>query len=461
MKHILIYTLFSLILLSSCAPEIEEQKMMYEEEVYMNISTRSLDPSMTQVRIIVTNTSSGQVLINKYPAQPESSGEYKLPVQTGLLNFYVVLNEPSSLTPELSAIKLNSDLPSLLLNRTELPVFEAIGNSTVQTNLPAFGWTKALIRASSGTIKYGEASIDGGSTWTKSLHIRLERVATKISLALRKKTTVDSDKVTIKKITAVNVPQYEYLLPKVYESQEFDLPLVYNTPLELTNNADSYTKAFTDCIMPEYIPADPTDENMALCLKIEADYNQKSVIYHIPVRENINLKNYSLKRNNHYLIRATIATEGEVLHIPEIKYQVADWSDTSIESEFIEENAITFSQRWETGTPVNGTEVRIENNGQVDFYFTLSHPKGGSWAATLTNTIDFMFDDTDGAVSGGSTREGYEYKIRIKPRREIQFKEAKTEFYITVNNGNGNTELNLPNQSVGTTSRYTIIQKPN
>jgi len=442
---------------------MEDKGSMPGEEVYMNLSTRSLDPSMTEVRILVTDDLSGQVLINEYPAQPAgSSGEYKLSVRTGLLNFYVILNEPAALTPKLSGIKHNSAIAALILNTADLPNDEPIDDSTTQTNLPAMGWAKAMIRATSETSGYGEASVDGGSTWSNAINMSLERMAAKITFALRKKSSSDSDVITINKVSLTHVPQYEYLLPKAYQSAEFDSPVLYNASgLQFSSNTENYTEVFADYIIPEYLPMNPANEETALCLKIEARYNQKNVVYHLPVRKDLGVEEYSIQRNQHYIIKATMATEGETVYIPEVKYQVADWSENIIESEFLEESAITFSRHWGADTDLTDTDVRIENNSTADFYFTLSQPLNCSWTATLTNPIDFMFDLTDGAVSDGTAREGYEYKIRIKPRREIQLNGVKTEFYITVNNGAGNVELNLPSEPVGTKSRYTIIQTPN
>jgi len=437
------------------------EQVVHEEKVYMNISTHTLDPLMTQVRILVTDAQSGQVIINQYPIEPEPTGDYKLSVRTGELNFYVFLNEPSSLTPKLSDIQHNSAIPSLMIEWKELPNNEPNDSSTKETNLPSFAWTKAIVRASGGTVKYGEASTDGGTTWVNNLNISLERLATKVSLALRNNIPGNTEGMTINKVSAMHVPDYAFLLPKTYASTHFDSQIIYDSSLILSNNTSNYYKVFTDFIMPEYIFSNSSDKDMAVCLEIEAEYNNKKVKYYIPVRADLDVEDYTLKRNNHYLIKATITTEGETIYIPEVKYQVAEWSDANIESEFFEESAITFSRRWEAGTNINGTDIRVNNNDYIDFYFTLSHPKGATWAATLTNSIDFMFDTTDGAVSNGLSREGKEYKIRIKPRRETELNGIKTEFYITVNNGAGNVELNLPNQSAGTKSRYTIIQTPN
>ncbi|NDV59334.1 hypothetical protein [Bacteroides sp. 519] len=456
-RILILYTISLMILFSSCA---EEEVQGRYEEVYMNIATRSLDPTMTEVRIIATDALSGQVLINEYLAQREASGDYKLSVRTGQLNFYVVLNEPSALTPKLSAIQHHSAISSLILNSEDLPVAEPVDDSTTQTNLPAIGWTRALIRAASEGNKYGEASVDGGVNWNNSVTISLERMAAKVTFAVRKNTPVANDEITINKISITNVPQYEYLIPKAYNSQQFDTPLVYDSPLKLSANQSAYTRLLESYIIPEYLLTNVADKDMALSLKLEAEYKQRKVLYYIPIRENLDLEDYTIKRNNHYIIKATIVTEGETIYIPEINYQVAEWLDAGTETEFLEETAITFSRHWETNTNINGTDIRIDSDGYAEFYFTLLRPKGCTWTATLTNNIDFIFDNTHEAVSGGIARDGYEYKIRIKPRRETQLNDIKTEFYITVNNGINNVELNLPNQSTGTKSRYTIIQTP-
>lgn len=451
-----------LLVLASCVHEdfTPPANQPAGDEVLMNVSSRGLDPSMTRVRIIVAHALTGEILTNQYPIQPQADGGYRLTVPAGQLDFYMLLNEPDGLTPELNDISRQADLKKLKLDAALLPATDDT-NDTKETNLPAFAWTKAIVRASSGTIKYGEASIDGGITWSNNLSISLERLATKVSLALRNNIPGNNQPMTINKVSVMHVPDYEFLLPQTYASTHFDSQIIHDNPLNISNNTSHYYKVFTDFIMPEYIFSNPSDKDMAVCLEIEAEYNNKTVKYYIPVRGNLDVEDYTLKRNNHYLIKATITSVGETIYIPEVKYQVAEWSDVNIESEFFEESAITFSQHWGADTNINGTDIHVNNNDYVEFFFTLSHPKGATWAATLTNSIDFMFDTTDGAVSNGTTREGKEYKIRIKPRRETELNGVKTEFYITVNNGVGNVELNLPNQSGETKSRYTIIQTPN
>jgi len=461
MKRILIYAVFFMIAFSSCV--VEEQEERTYEEVYINLSTRTLDPSLTDVRIIVTDNLSGAVLINQYPAQRESSGDYKLTVRTGELNFYIILNETSRLTTDLNNVKTNSAIKKLILNRDEIPATETTDNSTTRTNLPAVGYVKALIRPSAIEKKSGEASIDGGSTWNSMLTINVERLASKITLYLRKQTPANTDAITIKSVTAVNSPQYSYILPQPYLASGFNTEPLFNGSLSgnisFPANDETYTPAVLNLLLPEYIPADITDKNKALTLKIDGTYNNIKTEYIIPVRGNLDVDDYSLKRNNHYIVYTTISSKGDLTYIPEVQYQVAGWNEAGINPEFVGKNTIKFSRDWAPDTNFeNNTTIRIDGNGYAEFYFDLTNPEGSKWTATLTNPFDFMFDDLDGAVSSGVARNG-QYKIRIKPRRETQLNNIRTEFYITVMYPGGQAELNLPDEVVGS-KRYTIIQTP-
>jgi len=177
------------------------------------------------------------------------------------------------------------------------------------------------------------------------------------------------------------------------------------------------------------------------------------------VRGDLKVEDYSLQRNKHYLVMATIRSEGEIVYMPDVRYRVLDWEDAT--GGFDIGKSITFDSRWAPGTPYSGNNVAVYNHGILEYKFTLTRPAGAVWSAVLTNPFDFEFDYSGDAVSNGVTAEAVERTIRIRPRRETSQNGIRTEFYITVKNGTQFVELDLPNDLVGGGNRYVITQIPN
>lgn len=466
MKRILIYIMcIQLLWLPSCSTE-EVIHDISNMAVDMNISTRSLDPAV-KLRIIVAEKRNNKIIINTYPASADpSDGEYKIRLQTGEYYFYLLANEPERLTPFLSQITNRSQLSGLDIRANELPEEELpLGNSLSATNIPSLGMRAAVVRAKSGSENIGEISSDNGNSWSNTLEVGLERLAIKLSFYLRKLTPNANDNLIIRNVSLINIPGYGHILNESYRGTNFQTlsPCEEMSGFLFSSNSNNYQGFFDGLILPEYIMSDPTNGDMAITVKIEATYNGKNVLYHVPIRKSLQEANYSLKRNLHYIIPTTITTQGEVIYIPEVSYQVANWDDAIDDPSFIEAHTIRFTANWAGGTNIDipAREVHVGNGKYVEYHFTLAQPSTASWTAVLTNPIDFMFDDSNGAVSHGRTKEGETYIIRIKPRRETSLNDIKTEFFITVNNGVGNVELNLPESHVGTGNRYTIIQIPN
>ena len=461
MKRILIYTVCFLgVFSSSCT--LEEVEVPSGDMVSVNLSTRSLDPSIP-VRILVVNSADGSVALNRYPATADSdSKEYKIKLPAGKYHFYLMGNEPARLTNTLNNITRQSQLSELNIQAEELPPAESPANpSTTLSNIPILGMATGTVRLAAGKPGKGEVSTDNGSTWSATLNLSMKRLAVKVLFGIRKNTSNPNDKVTIRKIEIINTPAYSSVLERAYSGADYHTLCPWDNPsgYEFSQNSDSAIPFISDQILPEYVMANPDHMEEAAAIKVYAQYNQTDVVYHIPVR-GLERADYSLSRNNYYIIIATIS---KTPYFPEIRYQVAEWTEATDNPGFIDETAIQFESHWAAGTSVDPAErkVYVRENEYVEYYFTLNYPLAATWAATITNPIDFMFDYSAGAVSSGKAMQGVEYKIRIKPRKGTSQNDVKTEFFITVNNGLGNVELNLPATGVGTGNRYTIIQIPN
>lgn len=456
------------LLLNAC--NSEDQLMEHPTgNVDIPVILNSPDEHMP-VRIIVTNALNGQILENQYPAIPSATTDkYNIKVQTGKLNFYILANEPARLTPTLNALTHQMQLQNMQLQYSELPANEEAYQNDRATNLPAMEIISAEVRSvQTGNTLSCEITTDNGSTWNSSLVINLKRLASKISLHLRKNTENENAVLTIQKVEIINIPVYSYLLKQSYTAPDLLTLTAYDeiSGLALTENADlsqtnNYTTVFENTITPEYILADNTIDN-AVIVRLQVNYNnEKTVSYQIPVKTGESGSNYSLERNTHYIIKATITSEGELIFMPEVKYEIADWNDAGGDISFVENHLINYTASWVANTNIVDRNVYVENNEYAEYNFKLSYPSGALWSATITNPIDFILDDTDGAVSSGIADSEKTYKIRICPRRhDVSVSNVKTEFYITINNGLEYIELNLSGSGTGIGNRYVINQIP-
>lgn len=467
MKRIITYISVLLVILSSAQSCLhdgpEDVSAPDGQGLRMGISTRALDPSV-DVRVIVVDAFSGRITTNEHPLSPDPvSGHYIVPVPAGMCNIYVLGNEPARLTPLLDQIRVQSEIYPLTVGFSEIPAVENPTDSHTATNMPVLAATTCLTRQSASDPSKAEVNPDFGSVWSTVLNMGAERLASKVSLYLRKATPTSSDMVVLTGVEVMNIPDCGYLMPKTYMSDvthtvtppDFDYGMIFD------HNSSDYEKVFSELIMPEYVMAAPVDVNRAVCIKIEAYYNADKVVYYIPVRGNLAIENYNLLRNRHYIIRGTITTGGEMIYMPEITYAVADWDDVDIEQDFVDESAIAFHGDWTYAATTSQQYVVVEAAGYAEYSFILSYPLSSTWTATLTNPSDFMFDETGGAVSYGRARPGEPYIIRVRPRRETSQSGIATEFYITANNGLGkNVELKITPSAVQG-NRFTIIEIPN
>lgn len=475
MKQIFTHTLVALMILPATWSCTRDKGVLPSgnsglKPLQIDIETRALEPGI-DLRIIMTDAFTGDIAVNDYPAKAHSaSGNYYVDVTDGFWNIYILANEPVRLTSALDDARTQADILPLTVNFSEIPLKENPGEGTpTETNIPVIYYATARVRQSDSDPEKGELSIQDGSTWGPWSHIaqaNVQRLASKVSLNMNKRTPQGSDRVTITNVELSNIPDFGYLLQKPYTSgvTHTVTPADFTSGKTFSQNSDTFEPIFSDLIIPEYRMQQISNKDKAVSIKIEAEYNGTSTVYYVPVRRTADEEDYELLRNNHYVINATLNTKGDLGYLPEVKYQVADWTEAGGgTSGSIGENAITFSGSWKNNPLVSGNTVTVlgAQNHTAEYSFTLTHPQNATWTAALSNNTDFelISDPGNNVVSSGKTRPGSPYTIRIKPRNSVT-SPISTHFNITVNYENGKTvELNLTEATEGTTNQYIITAK--
>jgi len=459
-KYIIFLLLFPTI---GCVKE-DEIEGIDQKSVNFEIKMNALDMDI-KVRIIIVDATTREILSNE--SNLNLSSPYTKKVRVGKLNIYIFGNEFNRISNDLSALTNESELLNFTIEQDELPDFEDPTESSDASNLPLMKKVPVTVRLKDPDTEMGEVSTDDGKTWSQTLNVSLDRLAVRINLEMRKHTPNESDVVIIEKVQLINSPLYAYWIPQTYKETDFYAPqYIYNdddgiafTKNEDINRSDNYLSILDQPgIIPEYIPVNPYDENKATTLKILARYDGQETTYLVPLRNEPGSNNFSLERNSYHIIKATIVSDGEIALQPEVGYQVLDWDEAY--NPFEDGKSVIFGKGWVGNPNINGKDIYVTENDILEFKFTLARPHGATWTATLTNSVDFMFDYSGEAVSSGIANENLERIIRIVPRKGIRRNNVKTEFYITINYGNENVELDLINGNVGSENRYIINQIP-
>lgn len=435
------------------------------EEATIQIQIRALEPDV-HVRVLFTDPVTSEVLLNESIAG--ISDTYRAKVKTGRLNLYILANEPDRLTPTLDNLRFETHLEPLTVLYDEIPAAEDPPESPSSSNLPLMKMVPIKVKVENGDPETGMVSPAEEENWSKTLAIELDRLPVRLSLEMRKNTEDPDATIVVQKVRLINVPSYSYWVAQKYTDPTFyQPPYPYDEPAgipfiqNITDpdpQADNYTNIFSDFLIPEYLPLDDTDPSLAVTLDVHMLFNGVERVYHIALPTTPGASTYSLERNRSHTLKVTMKSSGGILTDPEIVYEVGDWEDAGGEIE--NGKTITFSRSW-TGSPsISGNDVLVGGDQVLEFKFSLLHPLGATWQATLTNAVDFEFDYSGGAVSSGIGGTTTERTVRIKPRKPTHLHGLNTEFYITVNFGEGNVELDLPMETVGPGNRYRIIQMP-
>lgn len=139
--------------------------------------------------------------------------------------------------------------------------------------------------------------------------------------------------------------------------------------------------------------------------------------------------NYSVLRNNHYIISVTLNDDSRVM---EISYKVLPW--VLMRSEY---NFTNPKYTIEVTTP-SGADFTKKNylhlQEEATFKFNISEPKGGTWVASVTNAKFFtlVYGTKEQPVISGFV-DGKEHEFKLKPLYPYNGFPQYTQVYITVN----------------------------
>lgn len=458
-----ILILWILALFLGCSKENTPPELTYNGDVELSIATKMNNTSGQQLirqrRMMIFHANTGIIAYNQSVNYPSGDIDivpvFTLNIKQGAYYLVTVCNETPELSPKLDEITNKEQLAHISLTTPDR-----------DDDIVLSGSQSFMIKALEGDPERPAISTDNGQNWKETrLTVLLRRIASKFSLRLRKKTDKESDKVWITKVELINLAKHSFLQEQPYTGA-FSEEVIFTGNTELMQN-DSYMPVSSDIILNEYLLSELQNSEQCAAFRISATYARSGqlpadVTYISPVT-GIDAANYSLKRNNHYRVDATIRQIGEIEYATTAGYEIADWENTDNGNVNIG-GVITVSRKvWSDGTHLNtdGT-IDIMANSSITFEFGLASPNGARWTAMLSNNIDFEFDLSGDGVREGVTRPGVVYNIRIRPKRIISSLEGPvtTEFYILVDNGNS-IEPDINNDDkTGKGNRYIIKQRP-
>lgn len=139
--------------------------------------------------------------------------------------------------------------------------------------------------------------------------------------------------------------------------------------------------------------------------------------------------NYSVLRNNHYIITVKLNDDSRVM---EISYEVLPW--VLMRSEY---NFTNPKYTIEVTTP-SGADFTKKNylhlQEEATFKFNITEPKGGTWVASVTNAKYFtlVYGTREQPVINGYV-DGKDHVFKLKPLYPYNGVPQYTQVYITVN----------------------------
>lgn len=341
MKHFIRYisllSAVALLLLSACRRD-EAQERRTEpytgERIPLEMRFKAGDAvvdesTIVTARIIVFNDQ-GQLVYNDISEAQAQTGVYlaKAEAARGFNNFYVICNEPESLTAKLEALTEESDI--------ETTGFNAVG---INLPLPMYGAVPhAYVSAKSNG---SDATVAVDNVTTTYLPVKVTRMLAKISFtAIKNIATPEEDfKVQELRIRVCRMPVVTTIGEnRPYTGTEWSTDLTATGTGTLDNNGsytvvgDVYTipdgvdrVTFPDLYIPEHLLEVAADRSKATYLIVDATCKMKNgstQMLHSTYQVNIGEKpteSFNLRRNNHYKIYATITGIGAMGLFAEIQ----------------------------------------------------------------------------------------------------------------------------------------------
>ncbi|MGL5787605.1 MAG: hypothetical protein ACRCX4_12425 [Bacteroidales bacterium] len=462
MKHLIILWVMTLFFLA-CSEEKLSTETIYSGNMELSIGTE-INSSVSQQlirkrRMMIFQANTGVIICNQSVTYPSSGIDiipvFTLKIKPGAYDLITVCNETSELTPILNNITNKDQIATVMLK-----------TPGKEEELVIAGHESFMIKAIENNPERPAISLDNGITWKESgLTVTLHRIASKFTLRMRRITDNVSDRIIIREVDLINLADYAYLKGQPYLASLSEKK-VFSGNIELQQN-EPYTSITQDIILNEYLLPNIQDDEKGAAFRISASYTRAGstpvdVIYLSPVT-GADAPDYSLKRNHHYRVDATIRQIGEIEYAGSAEYDITDW-ESSDDGNVNIGGVITVAQKeWAEGTLFNPDgSIDIMANSSITFEFGMASPEGARWTAMLSNHIDFEFDLSGDGEREGISKPGVIYNIRIRPKRIISSLEGPvtTEFYILVDNGSS-IEPDINNDDkTGRGNRFVIKQRP-
>lgn len=361
-------------------------------------------------------------------------------VVTGTKTVYVVANLPDPAV---------GDAPSRLYTELEavrrIEEMEVVYHQADESSAAA-----PFLMMGSGTINVQKNA-------TNRVNVDLQRLVAKVSLSLSKKLTAinAADVIQLTAVSLYRAAKSMPLLPTATaESPRPFWHKRYTLALPLTLSTTSHTMQWEGADALYLLEnlgtaADTTDR--VTYLVIEALYNGVPTRYRAYINDASSNADhhFSVKRNHHYMISASISSIGEYDGLT-LRTQVVDWNFVSWPVLFKRVYSIKHHPSGDVPTEASHTwEVTTEDTKQ-QFKFKLENPQNVAWMANLSNALDFKIE------SGEIGTTDQEVIITIVPTKPMTSTPRRTEFFISVD---GTEVPLLGNGMSGPNHRIIITQR--
>lgn len=281
------------------------------------------DSEITKVRIFVFVNDALEINRLFTAGEDSFNNPFVLEVSTGKKDIYVVANETTELSSDLSAITNRTDLKNLVIPN----------EITAPLTLPLTMAGEVL-----------DVQVVNPKPGTNSVSVQLTRIAAKISLKFKKENAADDVKITKVSLLSNTGKTTLYPVPPAtatFTQTFWDWVHPLATPLDVAVS-ETVIDGHESIYVYENLTADATDKTHATRLEIEALFNNIPTTYRVYVNETVTAPGngtpgdpnsstldvadhlYKIKRNHHYVITGTIKNPGEFNGL-EIIYQIMPW----------------------------------------------------------------------------------------------------------------------------------------
>lgn len=326
---LLLWTI-GLSVLAACQPDMDEdleQGAPVNVVVTTRTATTNPDAQVKRLRLIATGwnaTNTGSVSYNQLVEAPGNTTGFNVKARKGYNNFYLVANETPAMTAALAAVRTADELERLKVNFQPLPAGESPVMFGTMKNVEVIAVVDAETQAK---VSYTDENGTPHANADK-LPMTLVRTSARFSLTFIK----NSDAFTVKNINfkVLRIPAYAPLgaTKETYPGTEWSketLPqsstaaLTDNNTAQWDTSTDTYTFGnshrvdFADFYLPQHLLTDAHRGNVDFCTVLIVNGTcvmpggrEQDANWRIDLMTN----DFSIKRNTHYKIAATISGMG-------------------------------------------------------------------------------------------------------------------------------------------------------